>query len=93
MRYTYPAVLFQKDGRIRAVFPDLPDCRTESGSWEEAEEAAEDALGTVLRAYEDYERRIPSASLSTIRSVPHGARIAYITVDTRPLRAMSRIDA
>lgn len=93
MRYTYPAVLFQNGDRIRAVFPDLPDCRTESGSWNEAEEAAEDALGTILRVYEDYERCIPTASLPPIRNVPHGARIAYIAVDTRPLRAMSRMDA
>lgn len=89
MKYTYPSVLFPRDGLIHVEFPDLPTCYTDGKDWNDAVEMAEDALGLILWVYEDHKKEIPKPSAPNSIRLPKDGYLAYITADTEPVRKMN----
>jgi antitoxin HicB len=68
------------------TFPDIESCFTSGETLVEAIEMAEDALGLYLSVLEDEGEQIPAPSKADAISIPDGASLVLITVDTDHFR-------
>ena len=80
MKYTYPVIFYDDEGKIGVTVPDIPDCNTFGDDMPDAIRMAEDALGMLLAAYEDDKTPIPPAS--DIRSVKTDGIVSLVLADT-----------
>ncbi|MDR1703293.1 MAG: type II toxin-antitoxin system HicB family antitoxin [Clostridiales bacterium] len=84
MKYVYPAILYQDDGKVGVTVPDLPGCHTYGNDKADAILMAKDAVEMWLWDAENNGEQIPSAS-ETLPSVT-GQTITLIVADTDEYR-------
>ena len=80
MKYVYPAVFLEDDGKIGVDIPDIKGCHTFGDNLTEAMEMAKDALEMMLVSYEDDNQDIPAPS--KIKDIKADGFVSYVLADT-----------
>ncbi|MEL3905555.1 MAG: type II toxin-antitoxin system HicB family antitoxin [Treponema sp.] len=81
MKYTYPVIFENDDGKIGVSVPDISGCFTFGETITEAIEMAEDAMSMMLAHYEDNNQEIPKPSdISKIKT--RNGFVNYVIADT-----------
>ena len=80
MKYVYPAVFVEDDGKIGVDIPDIQGCHTFGDNLAEAMEMAKDALEMMLVSYEDDNQDIPAPS--KIKDINADGFVSYVLADT-----------
>lgn len=88
MKYVYTATFEQVPGsnQIMCSIPDIPGCVTSGFGMEEAIDMITDAAGGCLVVMEDELDSVPEPTPQSKITVPTGATVSYITVDTKEFR-------
>ena len=81
MKYTYPVIFENDDGKIGVRVPDISGCFTFGDTVTEAIEMAEDAIAMMLAHYEDNNQAIPKASNISDVKIKDGF-VNYVIADT-----------
>ena len=81
MKYTYPVIFENDDGKIGVRVPDISGCFTFGETVTEAIEMAEDAIAMMLVHYEDNNQAIPKASNISDVKIKNGF-VNYVIADT-----------
>ena len=81
MKYAYPVIFKNDDGKIGASVPDIPGCFTFGDTITEAIEMAADAMAMMLVHYEDNNTAIPKPSKLSDVKVDDGF-VNYVIADT-----------
>ena len=81
MKYTYPVIFENDDGKIGVRVPDISGCFTFGETVTEAIEMAEDAIAMMLVHYEDNNQAIPKASNILDVKIKNGF-VNYVIADT-----------
>lgn len=81
MKYTYPVIFENDDGKISVSVPDISGCFTFGDTITEAIEMAEDAISMMLVHYEDNNQEIPEPSNLSAFSAKSGF-VNYVIADT-----------
>ena len=84
MKYVYPAIFEEDDGKIGVSVPDLPGCFTFGDDMAEAILMAEDAMAMMLVEYENEGKTCPVAS--DISAIKTDAIVSYVLADTEKWR-------
>ena len=84
MKYVYPAIFVEDDGKIGVDFPDIMGCHTFGDNLADAMEMAKDALEMMLVSYEDDGQEIPTPS--KIKDIKTKGFISYVLADTNEWR-------
>lgn len=79
MKYVYPAVFTEEDGRYLASAPDLSGCHTFGDTLPEAIEMARDAMSMWLCVAEDNKEEMPQPTMNL--NVTDGT-VSLIDIDT-----------
>ena len=80
MKYVYPAIFVEDDGKIGVDIPDIKGCHTFGDNLTEAMEMAKDALEMMLVSYEDDNQDIPVPS--KIKDINADGFVSYVLADT-----------
>ena len=80
MKYVYPAIFVEDDGKIGVDIPDIKGCHTFGDNLTEAMEMAKDALEMMLVSYEDDNQDIPAPS--KIKDIKADGFVSYVLADT-----------
>ena len=80
MKYVYPAIFEDDDGKIGVTVPDIPHCHTFGDNMADAIEMAKDCIEMMLASYEDDGQPIPPAS--KINKIKTRGTVSYILADT-----------
>jgi len=81
MKYAYPVIFKNDDGKIGASVPDISGCFTFGDTITEAIEMAADAMAMMLVHYEDNNTAIPKPSkLSDVKA--DDGFVNYVIADT-----------
>ena len=80
MKYVYPAIFVEDDGKIGVEIPDIKGCHTFGDNLTEAMEMAKDALEMMLVSYEDDNQDIPAPS--KIKDIKADGFVSYVLADT-----------
>ena len=80
MKYVYPAIFVEDDGKIGVDIPDIKGCHTFGDNLTEAMEMAKDALEMMLVSYEDDNQDIPAPS--KIKDINADGFVSYVLADT-----------
>jgi predicted RNase H-like HicB family nuclease len=80
MKYVYPAIFIEDDGKIGVDIPDIKGCHTFGDDLAEAMEMAKDALEMMLVSYEDDNQEIPIPS--KLKDIKADGFVSYILADT-----------
>ena len=80
MKYVYPAIFVEDDGKIGVEIPDIKGCHTFGDNLTEAMEMAKDALEMMLVSYEDDNQEIPIPSKP--KDIKADGFVSYILADT-----------
>ena len=80
MKYVYPAIFIEDDGKIGVDIPDIKGCHTFGDNLTEAMEMAKDALEMMLVSYEDDNQDIPAPS--KIKDIKADGFVSYVLADT-----------
>ena len=80
MKYVYPTIFEDDDGKIGVTVPDIPHCHTFGDNMADAIEMAKDCIEMMLASYEDDGQAIPPAS--KINKIKTRGTVSYILVDT-----------
>ncbi len=80
MKYVYPAIFIEDDGKIGVDIPDIKGCHTFGDNLTEAMEMAKDALEMMLVSYEDDNQDIPAPS--KIKDINADGFVSYVLADT-----------
>ncbi|EMB24221.1 type II toxin-antitoxin system HicB family antitoxin [Treponema denticola] len=81
MKYTYPVIFENDDGKIGVRVPDISGCFTFGDTVTEAIEMAEDAIAMMLAHYENNNQAIPKASNISDVKIKNGF-VNYVIADT-----------
>ena len=84
MKYVYPAIFVEDDGKIGVDFPDIKGCHTFGDNLADAMEMAKDALEMMLVSYEDDSQEIPAPS--KIKDIKAAGFVSYVLADTNEWR-------
>lgn len=84
MKYVYPAVFENDDGKIGVRVPDIPGCFTFGDDLADAIEMAEDAISMMLVSFEDDNEPIPQAS--KLEDIGSDGVVSYVLCDTEKWR-------
>ena len=80
MKYVYPAIFIEDDGKIGVDIPDIKGCHTFGDNLTEAMEMAKDALEMMLVSYEDDNQDIPAPS--KMKDIKADGFVSYVLADT-----------
>ena len=80
MKYVYPVIFEDDEGKIGVTIPDIPGCYTFGDDMVDAILMAEDALAMMLVEYENSGELIPIPS--NISDLKTDGTISYILADT-----------
>ena len=80
MKYIYPAVFSEDDGKIGVDVPDIKGCHTFGDNMIEAFEMARDAIEMMLVSFEDDNQDIPVPS--KINDIKTDGYVSYVLADT-----------
>ena len=84
MKYVYPAILYEDEGKVGVTVPDLPGCHTFGNDRAEALFMAKDAIEMWLWDAENKQETIPGASESL--SLEPGDILTLVACDTDEYR-------
>ncbi|MBQ5400928.1 MAG: type II toxin-antitoxin system HicB family antitoxin [Treponema sp.] len=84
MKYVYPAIFENDDGKIAVSVPDVKGCYTFGDDMADAIFMAQDALSMMLVYYEDNGVEIPKAS--GIDDIKTDGAVSYVVADTAAWR-------
>lgn len=84
MKYVYPAVFEDDDGKIGVSVPDVEGCYTFGDDMADAIYMVQDALAMMLAHYEDNGTEIPKAS--DIKTIKSEGVVSYVMADTMAWR-------
>lgn len=84
MKYVYPAIFENDDGKIGVRVPDIPGCFTFGDDMADAIEMAEDAISMMLVSFEDDNEPIPQAS--KLEDIESDGVVSYVLCDTEKWR-------
>ena len=84
MKYVYPAILYEDEGKVGVTVPDLPGCHTFGNDRAEALFMAKDAIEMWLWDAENKQEKIPGASESL--SLEPGEILTLVAADTDEYR-------
>ena len=80
MKYVYPAIFVEDDGKIGVDIQDIKGCHTFGDNLTEAMEMAKDAHEMMLVSYEDDNQDIPAPS--KIKDINADGFVSYVLADT-----------
>jgi antitoxin HicB len=80
MKYVYPVIFEDDDGKIGVSVPDIPGCFTFGDDMPEAIAMAEDAIAMVLASKEDDKEPIPAPS--KITDIKTDGTVSLVLADT-----------
>lgn len=84
MKYVYPIILKEDEGKIGVEVPDIPNCFTFGDNMIEALEMAKDVIEMMLVEYENNNSEIPTPSeVSTLKT---DGVVTLVKVDTMEWR-------
>lgn len=84
MKYVYPAIFEDDDGKIGVSVPDIPGCFTFGDDIAEALLMAEDAIAMMLVQYENEGQSVPVAS--SISDIKTDGIVSLVLADTEKWR-------
>ena len=84
MKYVYPAIFEDDDGKIGVSVPDIPGCFTFGDDMAEALLMAEDAIAMMLVQYENDGQSVPVAS--SISDIKTDGIVSLVLADTEKWR-------
>ena len=84
MKYVYPAIFEDDDGKIGVSVPDIPGCFTFGDDMAEALLMAEDAIAMMLVQYENEGQSVPVAS--SISDIKTDGIVSLVLADTEKWR-------
>lgn len=84
MKYVYPVIFEEDDGKIGVSVPDIPGCYSFGDDMAEAILMAEDAMAMMLVQYENEGKACPVAS--DISAIKTDAIVSYVLADTEKWR-------
>lgn len=84
MKYVYPAIFENDDGKIGVSVPDIPGCFTFGDDMAEALLMAEDAIAMMLVQYENEGQSVPVAS--SISDIKTDGIVSLVLADTEKWR-------
>ena len=80
MKYVYPVIFENDDGKIGVTVPDIPGCFTFGDTMPDAIEMASDAIAMVLASKEDNKESIPEPS--KITDIKTTGTVSLVLADT-----------
>ena len=80
MKYVYPVIFENDDGKIGVTVPDIPSCFTFGDDIVDAIEMAEDVIEMMLVQYENEDKQVPKASCIT--DIKTSGTVSLILADT-----------
>ena len=80
MKYVYPAIFENDEGKVGVTVPDLPGCFTFGDDMADAIEMAQDEIGMMLASMEDDKESIPKPS--RIEDIKTKGTISLVLADT-----------
>ncbi|MBQ7158399.1 MAG: type II toxin-antitoxin system HicB family antitoxin [Treponema sp.] len=80
MKYVYPVVFEDDEGKVGVTVPDLPGCYTFGDTMAEAIEMAQDAMGMWLSDCED--RHLPIPVATPLKKVQASGTVSLVLADT-----------
>jgi len=80
MKYLYPVVFEDDEGKIGVSVPDIPGCFTFGNDMKDAVEMAQDAISMLLADMEDSGKKIPEPS--DIKTIKTAGCVSYVLADT-----------
>lgn len=84
MKYVYPVIFEDDEGKIGVTIPDIPGCFTFGDDMAEAILMAEDAMSMMLVEYENSGESVPKAS--NILDIKTDGVVSYVLADTEKWR-------
>lgn len=84
MKYVYPVIFEEDDGKIGVSVPDIPGCFTFGDDMAEALLMAEDAIAMMLVQYENEGQSVPVAS--SISDIKTDGIVSLVLADTEKWR-------
>jgi len=84
MKYVYPVVFEDDDGKIGVSVPDIPGCYSFGDDMAEAILMAEDAIAMMLVEYENAGQSVPVAS--SISDIKTDGIVSLVLADTEKWR-------
>ena len=80
MKYVYPAIFENDEGKVGVTVPDLPGCFTFGDNMADAIEMAQDEIGMMLASMEDDKESIPKPS--RIEDIKTKGTVSLVLADT-----------
>lgn len=80
MKYVYPVVFENDDGKIGVTVPDLSGCFTFGDTMVDAIEMAQDAMAMLLADYEDNKKPVPPAR--DVSAIKTDGTVSLVLADT-----------
>lgn len=80
MKYVYPAIFENDEGKVGVTVPDLPGCFTFGDDMADAIEMAQDEIGMMLASMEDDKESIPKPS--RIEDIKTKGTVSLVLADT-----------
>ena len=84
MKYVYPVVFEEDEGKIGVSVPDIPGCYSFGDDMKEAIEMAEEAIAMMLVEYENNGETVPIAT--NISEIKTKGIVSYVLADTEKWR-------
>lgn len=84
MKYVYPVIFEDDEGKIGVTVPDIPGCFTFGDDMADAILMAEDAMSMMLVEYENSGESVPKAS--NILDIKTDGVVSYVLADTEKWR-------
>ena len=89
MKYTYNAIIENKDNKYYARINELPGCITTGKTYEDAINQITDAASIYLIVTEDENHEIPKSNIQILSDAEEKGVSAIISVDTDAYRKSS----
>lgn len=86
MKYVYPVIFEEDEGKIGVTVPDIPCCFTFGDDMADAIFMAEDVMAMMLADYEDNSKEVPKPS--RIQDVKTDGIVSLVVADTTEWRKL-----
>ncbi|NLK45544.1 MAG: HicB family protein [Treponema sp.] len=86
MKYVYPVIFEEDEGKIAVTVPDIPSTYTFGDDMADAIFMAEDAIAMILAHYEDNGMEIPKPS--NIKDIKTSGTVSLVVADTDEWRKL-----
>lgn len=86
MKYVYPVIFEEDEGKVGVTVPDIPCCFTYGDDMADAIFMAEDVIAMMLADYEDNNKEIPKPS--KIEDIKTDGIVSLVVADTTAWRKL-----